>query len=148
MATTGPTAQAIILSILAGLGAIGDVNIAPVNYNPLTLTAAYAQTVTVALPHGAVNQDINLATLFPGITLPQLVAVQEVSGNSAAGAVAWTAGVLSWSWATTGAKAGFVPGGLWLSMLDPANVTPMPHMYASNADPVNDAILMITVIGS
>ena len=148
MATAPPAAQAINLSILAGLGVIGDANNAPVDYNPLTLTASYIQTVTVTVPHGTANKDINLATLFPTIVAPQLVAVQEVSSNSAAGAVAWTAGVLQWSWANSGQKAGFPPGSVWLSMLDPGNVTPMPHIFVDNADATNDAILNITVIGS
>ena len=142
MATTGPSAQAIILSILAGLGVIGDSNNCPVNYAPATLIASYVQSVTVPVPAAAANQQITLATLFPGITEPQLVAVQEVSVLAG---TAWT-GVLKWSWANTGTKAQFLPGDLWLSKLDPAAA--LPNLFIDNTDANNGAILNITCIGS
>jgi hypothetical protein len=147
MPTAGPNPQAIILSILAGLGVIGDNNNAPVSYNPLTLTASYCQTVPVPVPAGAVEQEIDLTTLFPASTAPLLVVVQEVSVQTAVSPAVptpWT-GVLQWGW-DSGSKAQFLPGDIWLTKLDPSAA--LPNLFINNTDVANGAILQITVIGS
>lgn len=148
MATAGPTPQSIILSVLAGRGVIGDQNETPVSYNPLTLTASYCQSQVVPVPPVTSEQEIDLTTLFPASTAPRIVAVQEISTLTSvppAAPVAWT-GVLQWGTVGSGTPIQFLPGDMWLFMVDPAGT--LPNLFVNNTDVANGALLNITLIGS
>ena len=131
------TAQQVIISGQVAYGLGWNATTVLLNYaEPSTTTCTWESSTVIEIPENTTNNQINLASLFPGVTTAVVYGWQDVTASPGQ--------QLNWGLASSGARFDMAPAGFTVIRVTGSS----PTIFVDNPSASQNAYLQVSCMGN